>query len=86
LTWGFSLQHWNCDTVPRLTLTLADSFAGDLYLNLKNTHGGGLLSWSINAPGNAAVVTPPGAVPLPVGALLLAPAARLRWSARALYG
>lgn len=74
LTWGFSLQHWNRDTVPSFTLTLTDSFAGDLYLNLKNTHGGGLLSWSIDAPGNAAVVAPPAAVPLPAGALLLASA------------
>jgi hypothetical protein len=71
LTWRFSQQHWRRDTVPRFTLTLA-SFAGDLYLNLKNTHGGGLLSWSINVPGNAAVVAPLGAVPLPASVLLLA--------------
>jgi hypothetical protein len=71
LTWGFSLQHWNRDTVPSFTLTLADSFAGELYFNLKNTHGAGLLTWSIDAPGNAAVVTPPASVPLPASGLLL---------------
>jgi hypothetical protein len=71
LTWGFSLQHYNRDTVFSFVLNLADSFVGanGLYLNLKNTHGS--LAYNISAPGNAAAVVPPAAVPLPAGMLLL---------------
>lgn len=63
----------DADQVQSWVLTLADSFAGPLYLGLYGTHGA--LAWTIEAPGNAAAVLAPpalpAAVPVPAGLLLL---------------
>ncbi len=54
-----------------LTLDLADSFGGTLYLALNFTHGSDL-AYSILAPGNAARIAPaPAPVPIPPALLLI---------------